>query len=87
MHGTGGSGIAIATDMMAGDPARMGRTLAHELAHFLGLFHTSEADGRVYDALEDTPECRLEDDGDGDGLDPADCESLGADNLMFWSVS
>ncbi|MGD8862355.1 MAG: hypothetical protein PVI30_20250 [Myxococcales bacterium] len=85
MQGTGGSGIAIATDMMAGDADALGRTLAHELAHYLGLFHTSEADGRVLDNLEDTPECRPSADIDGDGLGVQDCAGLGADNLMFWA--
>lgn len=59
MHGTSGSGIAISTNMMldAGDPERLGRTLAHELGHVLGLFHTTELDGRVLDPLPDTAPC------------------------------
>jgi hypothetical protein len=87
MHGTGASGIAIATDMMQGDPKRLGRTLAHEIGHYLGLFHTSEADGSVYDALPDTPECRNRYDTDGNGLDVSDCAGVGADNLMFWALT
>ncbi len=85
MHGTGGSGIVVAADMMAGNPNALGRTLAHELGHYLGLFHTSEADGCVRDVLADTPECIAEDDADRDGLDIADCAEHGADNLMFWA--
>jgi hypothetical protein len=85
IHGTGGSGIAVATAMMVGDARSFGRTLAHEIAHYLGLFHTSEADGSVLDNLEDTPECRDDRDSRGDGLDRVDCESHGADNLMFWA--
>jgi hypothetical protein len=85
MHGTGASGIAISTDMMEGDAQMLGRTLAHEIAHFLGLFHTSERDGSVYEPLEDTPECRPEQDLDGDGLSAADCADHGGDNLMFWA--
>jgi hypothetical protein len=85
MHGTGASGIAISTDMMAGNAEMLGRTLAHEIAHYLGLFHTSELDGSVYDPLDDTPECRLDRDVDGDGLSVADCAEHGADNLMFWA--
>jgi hypothetical protein len=85
MHGTASSGIAIATNMMAGDPERLGRTLAHEIGHYLGLFHTSEADGSAIDALSDTPECRIARDVKADGLDVADCEGFGADNLMFWA--
>jgi hypothetical protein len=86
MHGTAGSGIAIAAGT-AGDAARFGRTLAHELAHFLGLFHTSESDGSARDAFSDTPECRLAQDTAGDGLGAVDCAEFGADNLMFWAAS
>jgi hypothetical protein len=85
MHGTAGSGIAIATDMMVQSPVAFGRTLAHEIAHYLGLFHTSEADGSVLDNLADTPECRLAQDRDGNGLDRDDCAGHGAENLMFWA--
>jgi hypothetical protein len=85
MHGTAGSGIAISTDMMAGDPEALGRTLAHEIAHFLGLFHTSESDGCVREVLADTPVCSASHDEGGDGLDAADCAAHGADNLMFWA--
>lgn len=87
MHGTGSSGIAIATDMMRGDGLQLGRTLAHEIGHYLGLFHTSEADGSVLDALADTPECRSDRDRARNGLDRDDCNDAGADNLMFWSVT
>jgi hypothetical protein len=85
MHGTAGSGIAVAVDMMAGNPGAFGRTLAHEIAHYLGLFHVSEADGVVLDNLEDTPECRSERDRNGNGLDVDDCAEHGANNLMFWA--
>ena len=85
MHGTSGSGIAVATAMMVGDPTSFGRTLAHEIAHYLGLFHVSEADGSVLDNLADTPECRSDQDRDRNGLDRSDCDGHGADNLMFWA--
>jgi hypothetical protein len=84
MHGTGGSGIVVAADMMQ-DASMLGRTLAHELGHYLGLFHTSEANGCVREALEDTPECRSEQDVDDDGLGVTDCLEHGADNLMFFA--
>jgi hypothetical protein len=87
MHGTASSGIAIATNMMAGDAPRLAKTLAHELGHYLGLFHTSESDGSVLDALADTPECRAAQDLDHNGLELADCQDHGADNLMFWAKS
>lgn len=78
IHGTGGSGIAVATAMMVGDAQSFGRTLAHEIAHYLGLFHTSESDGSVLDDLEDTPECRPDPDRN-------DCKGRGDDNLMYWA--
>jgi hypothetical protein len=86
MHGTSGSGIAIATDMFlrADDPAQLGRTMAHELGHALGLFHTSEVDGLVIDPLPDTPACTLAEDRDGSrSLDARECAAHGGDNLMF----
>jgi hypothetical protein len=85
LQGTSASGIAISTDMMAGDARMLGRTLAHELAHYLGLFHVSESDGSVLDPLADTPECRTAQDTGGDGLTVEDCAEHGADNLMFWA--
>ena len=30
---------------------------AHEMGHFLGLFHTTESDGRFFDPLTDTAKC------------------------------
>ena len=74
MHGTAGSGIAISTEILGGDPESLGRTLAHELAHYLGLFHTSESTGHVYESLTDTPECRPLD----------DCSGHEA-NLLWWA--
>jgi hypothetical protein len=84
MHGTGGSGIVVAADMM-GSSEDLGRTLAHELGHYLGLFHTSEANGCVRDVLGDTPECGQEQDIDGDGLETSECVERGSDNLMFFA--
>ena len=85
MQGTGASGIAIATNMMANEPQALGRTLAHEIAHYLGLFHTSESNGVVLDPLDDTPECRSERGMSAEGLSVAACKGFGADNLMFWA--
>ena len=72
VHAAPGSpraGIAVAADV--DDPLRFGRTMAHEIGHYLGLFHTTEAkDGEgdaVADPLPDTP-----------APDPS--------NLMHWTV-
>lgn len=67
--GTPRAGIAVAADV--DDPVRFGRTMAHEIGHYLGLFHTTEAksgdDDPVADPLPDTPT-----------PDPT--------NLMHWAV-
>ena len=64
------SGVVIGLELTAGQPDVLGRTLAHELGHYLGLFHTTEAPPAsgpgAYDAIPDTQ--------DGD-----------ANNLMHWS--
>ena len=54
-----------------------GETIAHEVGHYLGLFHPVETTYDLWDALDDTVECTTE----------SQCEDdLGA-NLMFpWPV-
>jgi hypothetical protein len=86
MHGGPGSGIAIASDMyvVPGRARELGRTLAHEIGHALGLFHTTEPNGVVFDPLADTPACPLARDSDKSGsLDAEECAADGGDNLMF----
>lgn len=88
MHGTGASGVVVAIGDVGGNPAALGRTLAHELAHYLGLFHTSERDGSVLDPLDDTPACAASQDANGDAvLSASECLEHGARNLMFWAES
>ncbi|MBF0171751.1 MAG: hypothetical protein HQK87_11830, partial [Nitrospinae bacterium] len=63
-------------------------TLAHEIGHYLGLYHLNEYDGSAHDPLSDTPECRKADDSDGDDvLIPEECHGKGADYLMFWALN
>ena len=65
----------------------LGETVAHEMGHWLGLFHTSEAAGASFDPLSDTAQCPISLDGDSDGKVYAEeCEGYGADNLMFWTT-
>jgi hypothetical protein len=69
------------------NPVAMGLTMAHELGHQVGLFHTTEADGQSFDPLSDTPTCdRSTYDRDGDGmLTAAECRNVDGENLMFWT--
>lgn len=80
LHGTRASGVAFTGEFIGETIPREGDgnqytgiVLAHEVGHFLGLFHTSEQFGAGFDPLADTPECRRD--------FPGGCPDL--DNLMF----
>ena len=65
----------------------LGETAAHEMGHWLGLFHTTEANGTSFDPLSDTAQCVISRDSDSNGkVYPEECEGYGADNLMFWTA-
>jgi len=58
---------------LQGNGRDTGVLLAHELGHFLGLYHTTQT-GSVHDPIGDTPQC-------ASGTAIADCPDY--DNLMF----
>jgi len=85
--GSDGSGIAIGLDLLPTLSA-LDTVLAHEVGHYLGLFHTTEPAGLVLEPLSDTPACSRDRDADGNGILTAEeCAGAGADNLMFWATS
>ena len=70
----------------------LGETAEHEMGHWLGLFHTTEANGTSFDPLSDTAQCSISradevDHNDNDTkVYPEDSVGYGADNLMFWTA-
>ena len=70
------------------DAQLLGETAAHEMGHQLGLFHTTETGGTVFDILTDTAEClNSTKDFDRNGkMSAEECEGYGGENLMFWTV-
>lgn len=69
-------------------PELLSSTIAHEIGHMMGLFHTTEQNGRSFDPIKDTPTCTAKTyDVNLDGVvDVAECQGVGAANLMFWSA-
>lgn len=55
LNGTSKSGMIVTTADLAANPADVGKIIAHEGGHFLGLYHTTEKDGSRSDPLGDTP--------------------------------
>lgn len=84
LHGTRASGVVFTGEFIgqrfrdgAGQETDgndyTGQILAHEVGHYLGLFHTTELNGQGQDPLDDTPRCQ--------GVRPEQCPDV--DNLMF----
>ena len=103
IHGTQRSGVAVnmasylaaleTGEGMAQAQAEVELIAAHEIGHYLGLYHTTEANGAALsgglngaDPLDDTPVCEDAADADANGiLSSSECDGAGGNNLMFWS--
>jgi hypothetical protein len=87
IRGTPGSGLAVTMADFPSNLDLIANTIAHETGHWLGLFHTTELNGLAFDPLPDTPQCpQVPYDTDHDGImQPQECASLDATNLMFWT--
>lgn len=76
---TPSGGVVISVDAHKTDQGfdghEFGLTMAHEIGHSMGLYHTSERDGSRHDTISDTPQCV--------GGDAAGCPD--GTNIMFWS--
>lgn len=66
----------------------MAGTIAHELGHMMGLFHTTEQRGNEFDAIADTPECSSDVYSvDSSGRVKARaCKAADGNNMMFWEA-
>lgn len=90
LHGTYGSGVVVSLadyfDPSFGTGSKLtAHAMIHELGHQLGLFHTSEQTGTMFDPISDTPECA--NDFNDDGLiDFYECIGKGNTNMMFWTA-
>ena len=86
IQGGSHAGIAMSTVDLDGAPEMLGLSTAHEIGHYLGLYHTTEKDANGWDPLEDTAFCGAENDTNDDGwVNHDECGGMGADNVMFWS--
>ncbi len=87
-NGTSKSGVVVTTLDIATSPESVGKIMAHEGGHFLGLFHTSEGNASNHDLLSDTPECPITADANLNGqLNSDECEGMGAENVMWWTLT
>ena len=94
LPGTVASGVAVSLNGPLSvapvnrflDPPAVGQTIAHELGHALGLFHTSEYDLVSHDVYDDTPEndngLLMHADGTGDVISPQQRNALFANPIV-----
>jgi hypothetical protein len=100
--GNAGACAAAGPDFVNCGDDRTAYILAHEIGHYLGLYHTTESDGASFDPLRDTPQCACRQ----CSATPQSCGTAnaqvgvdrclsratgstcrGGDDLMFWQFS
>ncbi|VAX19546.1 hypothetical protein MNBD_NITROSPINAE02-46 [hydrothermal vent metagenome] len=92
VNGTPHSGVIVSTlgglsGLSSADRRMQGNTMAHEMGHYYGLFHTTERSGTSFDPISDTAQCGKSRDSDGSGsMSAEECAGAGGDNLMFWQA-
>ncbi len=81
--------VVISLQEHYGDYRYVGATIVHEGSHFMGLTHTTEADGNSFDLFDDTLECTLNEfDLDASGeVEGHECTKADSSNYMFWQDS
>lgn len=96
LHGTAASGLVAAATSFGfvfpgmtvheTDQSYLSLTLAHEIGHYLGLYHPSERNGKTHDPLSDTAECGTQYDTNHDGvISGPECRGVNTQYLMFWT--
>lgn len=77
--------VTIAVDS-GRDLLELATSVWHEVGHNLGLLHTTEEEGEVFDVLGDTPECPAErfDTDDSGFVDAEECAAADGENFMFY---
>jgi|GEM_PF-678507 len=85
-HGTGHSGVVVTFPAAGiGPPENVGEVLAHELGHYLGLFHNSESIRPCAAGTGPTAGAPCAPFGGGDVI--ADTTPGDMRNLMYWAAS
>jgi hypothetical protein len=85
VHGTGHSGVVVSfPSAAAGSASNVGQTIAHELGHFLGLYHNSESVRACAAGTGPTATLSCAPFGGGDVL--ADTSPTDTANLMYWAA-
>lgn len=87
INGLAGAAVTLSVEShLDGDGelliSMLGETIAHELGHQMGLFHTTEATGEGFDILSDTSECDV---ANHPNVSAEECEALDGRNFMFWT--